>query len=207
MSTERWKLANHVIGRNLFLTKGHLQVVKSVMRTLRSADRCIVRCENQALLNYYVRIISKLLMLSNGADDHAAIDVEIVPASSGDGFLDAINRQIEDVGLEQAVSLTDSSVSRRCLIVTDVENLGRENEEALRYLLKDFPAINLACLFSTSLPTAAADNVLPMFKPALDEHEIEIPGEQILDQIRQAAAGSRNGPSIIKLLDRLFAAP
>jgi glutamyl-tRNA reductase len=46
-----------------------------------------------------------------------------------------------------------------------------------------------------------------MFKPALDEHEIEIPGEQILDQIRQAAAGSRNGPSIIKLLDRLFAAP
>lgn len=205
MNTNQWKLADHIIGRNLFLTKDHLKAVKGIIRTLRSTDpRCLVRCDNQALLNYYTRIIAKLLKTTQDGGGNEGIDVEVVAASSGDGFLDAINRQIEDIGLEQAVSLTDSSVARRCLIVTNAENLGRENEEALRYLLKDFPAINLACLFSTSLSPEMSDGLLSLFQPAPAEYRIDIPSAELLAEIRHAASSTRNEQAVVKLLDRLF---
>lgn len=202
MNTNQWKLAEHIIGRNLFLTKGHLQTVKGAIRTLRGIDpRCVLRCDNQALLGYYVKIISKLLTTVHQGVGDDGVSIEIVEGSSGDAFLDAINSQIDDIKLEQAVSLTDASAPRRFLIVNKAENLGSENEQALRYLLRDFPAINLACLYTTTLPAAEA---VTMLQPAPAHYQLDIPGEETIAQIRRAARNSRNGSSIAKLLDRIF---
>ncbi|MFN3239690.1 MAG: hypothetical protein ACE37D_21930 [Pseudomonadales bacterium] len=205
MDHEPWLLADHVVGKSLFFSKTHLQAIASLVHALQgNKPCCLLRCINPALLDYYTKIIARQLIEDSAFVDDMRIEVDRVTASGDDSFLDTVSQLIEGISLDQALSLTESSVARRCLMISQAEKLGPENEEALHYLIRDFPATNLAYLFTTSQPVNKSTGFLPLFRPSLLELQLESPDKEALTRIRSAVQHSRKGAAIEKLMQRLF---
>jgi hypothetical protein len=206
MSNKPWRLADHVVGKNLFLSSDHIQVMDSLVSAINgNYPCCLLHCENPALLDYYAKIFTRRMTQGNARGP--GIEVETIPASADDSFLDKLNMLIEDISLDQAISLTDAAVPRRCVIISRVENLSTENEEALRYLLRDFPATNLAYLLTASGPCADAEKLVPLFRPSLKHLRIDVPDVLALTEIHVAVQKSSKAGAIDKLLTRLFSEP
>jgi hypothetical protein len=206
MTNKPWRLADHVVGKNLFLSTDHIQVMDNLLSAISSHyPCCLLCCENPALLDYYAKIF--LRRMSQGPGGSVSTEVETIEASAEDGFLDKLNTLLEDISLEQALSLTDAPLPRRCVIISRVENLSAENEEALRYLIRDFPATNLAYLFTASGRDVQSGSLMPLFRPSLKELHIEVPDVLALTEIHVAVQKSSKAAAIDKLLTRLFSEP